>query len=414
MKTCLFVGIDTHKDSHTAAVLDNYFNTTCLITFANSYSGFDKFIKKVGSVAESRSITFGLEDSQGLGFFLADYLVQKGFSPFDVNPIYTDRARKATIHRDHSDKGDAVLIAKALIRERDKLSPAKIDKASIEIREMVCYRQMLIEESTKLKNRLHGLLFSQYMGAVNVFSDLFSKVALAFFSKYPSPHLLKGTGEDTLATFLKTHSRGRYGIEKARAMLNSLPISVDRNLSDTRAYIIDSHIKRFMDLQNELASANEKIKGLVEKSSYVCLTSVPGIDTVTAAKIISQVIDISRFSSASKLAKFAGIAPREKSSGRKKKYEKSKYGKKFLRSTIFFMALAHISRTRNGKDKNSVSRAYYLKKIAEGKTKKESLTCLSRRLIDLIFAVMRDRSIYNFSKSKFLARHTHVLDTVAS
>jgi len=77
------------------------------------------------------------------------------------------------------------------------------------------------------------------------------------------------------------------------------------------------------------------------------------------------------------------------------------------------MALTHISRTRNGKDKNSVSRAYYLKKIAEGKTKKESLTCLSRRLIDLIYAVMRDRSIYNFSKSKFLDQHTQILDTVA-
>jgi len=65
-------------------------------------------------------------------------------------------------------------------------------------------------------------------------------------------------------------------------------------------------------------------------------------------------------------------------------------------------------------DKNSISRAYYLKKISEGKTKKEAITCLSRRLVDLIFAVMRDRSIYNFSKSKFLSKHANILDTVAS
>lgn len=162
-----------------------------------------------------------------------------------------------------------------------------------------------------------------------------------------------------------------------------------------------------------MASPEEKIETLVEKSSYRCLNYVPGIESVTAAKIISQVIDISRFSSTSKLAKFVGIAPREKSTGRKKKFEKSKYGKKFLRSTIYFMALAYISGTRNGKDKNSLFQTYYLKKIAEAKTKKESLTCLSRRLIDLIYAVMRDRSIYNFSKIKFLAQHTQILDTVA-
>jgi len=349
METCLFVGIDTHKDSHTAAVMDGYFNVVDTITFANRYGGFDKFAEKVDSIAAGRSIVFGLEDSQGLGFFLADYLIQKGFSPIDVNPVYTDRARKATIHRDKSDAEDAVLIAKALIREKDKLSPVKIDKVSIELREMIRYRQVLVEESTKLKNRLHNLLFSQYMGIVNEFSDLFSKAALAFFAKYPDPHLLREVDEDTLACLLKTYSKGRHGLKKARAILSHLPTSIDPNLSNTRGYIIVSHIKRFADLKKELTSAEEKIKVMVEKSSYSCLTTVPGIKAVTAAKIISQVIDIDRFSSASKLARFAGIAPREKSTGRKKKFEKSKYGKKFLRSTIYFMALTHISRTRNGR-----------------------------------------------------------------
>ncbi len=73
------------------------------------------------------------------------------------------------------------------------------------------------------------------------------------------------------------------------------------------------------------------------------------------------------------------------------------------------MALAHISRTRDGRDKNPISRTYYLKKISEGKTKKEALTCLSRRLVDLIYAVMRDRSIYNFSKSTFTKQQDVVL-----
>ena len=78
------------------------------------------------------------------------------------------------------------------------------------------------------------------------------------------------------------------------------------------------------------------------------------------------------------------------------------------------MTLTHISRTRDGRDKNPISRAYYLKKVSEGKTKKEALTCLARRLCDLIFAIMRDRSIYNFSKSKFTKQHNVVLDTVVA
>lgn len=125
-------------------------------------------------------------------------------------------------------------------------------------------------------------------------------------------------------------------------------------------------------------------------------------------------MDISRFSSASKLARFCGIAPSERSSGRRKRYVKSKYGNKSLRSAIYFVALSQISRTRDGKDKNPISRGYYLKKVSEGKTKKEALTCLTRRLVDIIFAIMRDRSIYNFSKSRFTKQHDSLINTVAA
>ncbi|GAI66045.1 unnamed protein product, partial [marine sediment metagenome] len=65
----------------------------------------------------------GLEDSQGLDSFLAEFLLKKGFSVVDINPISTDRGRRLTVHRDKSDNRDAVLIAKTLIREKVSLHP---------------------------------------------------------------------------------------------------------------------------------------------------------------------------------------------------------------------------------------------------------------------------------------------------
>jgi len=73
--------------------------------------------------------------------------------------------------------------------------------------------------------------------------------------------------------------------------------------------------------------------------------------------------------------------------------------------------LSHISRTKNGIDKNPISRAYYLKKIAEGKTKKEAITCLQRRLCDVIFAVMRDKAEYDFLKIKSIEKSCDILET---
>jgi len=414
MKPCLFVGVDIHKNSHTAAVLDGYFEVLATIDFANNQEGFCHLDLKLKKLAGGRSLTFGLEDSHGLGSFLAQYLVNKDYPVLEINPVSTDRARRHTVARDKSDTMDAIAIAKTLIRERANLNPVRINKNSIALKEMAGYRQMLVRESTRIKNRLHVALFNQYNGILGQFGSLFGKCALAFFARYPNPVMLKGVTLGTLTNFLKANSKGRYKSEEARAILSNPDNSIATTLASTRAHIIESHAERLIQIQQELKKIEGILEDLIEASSYSCLTSIPGIDTATAAKIISGVMDIARFSSSSKLAKFCGIAPTEKSSGRKEKYQKSKYGNKSLYSTIYFMALAHISRTRNGRDKNPISRAYYLKKISEGKTKKEAITCLARRLVDLIYAVMRDRSIYNFSKSRFTKQQGSTLNTAVA
>ena len=153
MKPCLFVGVDTHKNSHTAAVLDGYFDVLTTIGFANNQEGFCHLTGKLKKLAGGRSLTFGLEDSQGLGSFLAQYLVNKGYLTLDINPVSTDRGRRYTVSRDKSDERDAIVIAKTLIKERASLHPVSINKNSVALREMVGYRQMLFRESTRIKKQ---------------------------------------------------------------------------------------------------------------------------------------------------------------------------------------------------------------------------------------------------------------------
>ena len=414
MQSYLFVGVDTHKHSHTAAVFSSYFDLLTTITFANSYQGFNQFMEKLEKLSKDKTLVFGLEDSQGLGNFLAEFLIRKDFSVMDINPISTDRGRRRTAHKDKSDYRDAILITKTLISKKDSLHKVTINKNSLALRELVKSRELLVGESTRIKNRLHVLIFNQYMENSGVFPDLFSKSALAFFSRYPDSSKLKGVSIATLTTFLKSNSRGMHGNKKAMEILSLANTNNTPDiLTDIRSSIIKKHIKRLISIQEELKDISDMLYQLVLKSSYRTLTSVPGIDIVTAAKIISQVIDIGRFSSPSKLAKFIGVAPVEKSSGRKERYQKSKHGKRYLYSAIYFIALNHISRTRDGRDNNPISRSYYLKKISEGKTKKEALTCLARRLTDVIYAIMRDGSVYSFSKVKSVRDNCKILETVA-
>ena len=98
----------------------------------------------------------------------------------EINPVSTDRGRRHTVARDKSDTMDAIVIAKTLIRERANLNPVRINKNSIALREMTGYRQMLVRESTRIKNRLHVALFNQYRGILGHFGSLFGKLSSCF------------------------------------------------------------------------------------------------------------------------------------------------------------------------------------------------------------------------------------------
>lgn len=293
MQSCLYVGVDTHKKTHTAAVFSSYFDLLATITFTNNFDGFSKFLAKLEKLPKGKTLVFGLEDSQGLGNFLAEFLLKKGFYVVDIDPVTTDRGRRRTANKDKPDSRDACLIAKTLIREKDSLHKVTINKNSLAIRELVKSRELLVGKSTRIKNRLHVLIFNQYMDISGIFSDLFSKCALAFFARYPDPSKLKGENLDSLTAFLKSNSKGRYGQRKAMEILSLVNTgNISDILTNTRSSIIKKHIRKLILIQEELKDILGMLSQLVLKSPYRTLISIPGIDIVTAAKIISQVIDI--------------------------------------------------------------------------------------------------------------------------
>jgi len=112
-----------------------------------------------------------------------------------------------------------------------------------------------------------------------------------------------------------------------------------------------------------------------------------------------EIGDVNRFASSDKLAKCAGIAPQQKSSGKKQSFKKSNRGRRQLNTAIYRIALCQIGCDRSGKPKNSKARDYFLRKISEGKTKKEALTCLQRRLCDIIYAMMKNKTEYRFNRT---------------
>ena len=130
------------------------------------------------------------------------------------------------------------------------------------------------------------------------------------------------------------------------------------------------------------ASANKKLAAAV-RASGTSLTGLFGVGPVIAGTVIGDVRQVFRFPDRDHFAAWNGTAPVEVSSGdRKRVYRLSLRGNRRVNHAIHMAAISQI------RHKHSDGRAYYEKKLAEGKTHKEALRCLKRRISDAIYAAL--------------------------
>ena len=115
------------------------------------------------------------------------------------------------------------------------------------------------------------------------------------------------------------------------------------------------------------------------RASGTTTTEIFGVGPVIAATVIGCVADVSRFASRDHFAAYNGTAPIEVSSGNRKIYRLSRRGNRRLNHAIHMAAITQI------RYRHSDGRAYYDRKLAEGKTHKEALRSLKRRISDAIY-----------------------------
>ena len=132
----------------------------------------------------------------------------------------------------------------------------------------------------------------------------------------------------------------------------------------------------------QLRETRKKL-GTAVRASGTSLTGLFGVGPVTAATVIGEVRDVSRFKNRDRFAAYNGTAPIEVSSGRPKVHRLSRRGNRRVNHAIHMAAVTQV------RQKHSEGRAYYDKKLAEGKTRREALRALKRQVSDAVFTRLR-------------------------
>ena len=167
----------------------------------------------------------------------------------------------------------------------------------------------------------------------------------------------------------------RLSAQKAARMLGGLR-AVDP-VGEQRRTMAKAHLADIRRYDREIKT-NKVLISKAVVASNTTLTDVYGVGPVVAAFLIGYTSDIGRFATADHYAAYNGTAPIEVSSGGKKRHRLSMRGNRMLNHAIHMAAITQIRHDTPG-------RVYYDKKLTEGKTKKEALRALKRRISTVVY-----------------------------
>jgi transposase len=280
-----------------------------------------------------------VENAGGLGRHLAGRLAASGESVVDVPPKLSARVRVlSTGNARKNDRVDALATALAASRN-ERLATVDPEAASEALRLLSERREDLVAERTRALNRLHGLLRDLVPGGV-----------ARTLSADRAARILRGI-----------RSQGGASARLRRCLASEV-------LRDIRTP------------DRKIADLNARIEAEVQTSGST-LTEIFGIGPILAARIIGTVGNVARFPSRGHFASYSGTAPVEASSGEVVRHRLSLAGNRKLNYALHMVAVCQArSATRGG--------AYYRKKIEEGKSRKEALRCLKRRVSDAVFRTL--------------------------
>jgi transposase len=330
----VLIGVDPHKGSVAIAVVDEAMGELVeCASFPQDRAGMRRLERWAERFPERR---WAVENAGGLGRYLAGRLAAAGESVVDVPPKLSARVR--VLSSGNARKNDGLdALATALAASRNgRLAEVDAEAASEVLRLLSERREDLVAERTRALNRLHGLLRDLVPGGV-----------------------ARPLSADRAACILRgLRPRGGASARLRRRLASEV-------LRDVRT------------LDRKIAGLNGRIEAEVEASGTT-LTEIFGIGPILAARIIGTVGDVARFPSKAHFASYCGTAPVEASSGQAVRHRLSLAGNRKLNYALHMVAVCQArSDARGG--------AYYRKKIAEGKSRKEALRCLKRRVSDAVF-----------------------------
>ena len=333
----IVVGVDVHKQSLTAVAVDELGRTVA----ARSGPVDAEILEWARTLGADR--LWALEDCRHVTRTLERTLLRAGERLVRVPPRLTAPQRRRSRTRGKSDAIDALAIARAALQEPGLEGPREGEETLHELKLLVDHRDDLVDERRRAQQRLRWHLHELD----------------------PDLHVPLGALDRTI--WLDRLSR------KLSRREQTVQLSIARELV-SRCRLLTRAI---LALDRELQQRTQTLAPT--------LTQLPGCGPVSAAKLLCEIGPIDRFRSDAQLARHAGVAPLDASSGKHQRHRLDRGGNRQLNCALHRIAITQ------GRI-HAPARAYLERKQAEGKTRREAIRCLKRQLARTVYTALKTES----------------------
>ena len=386
----IYFGIDVASEKHNCCIMDEKERVLHEFSFSNNQEGFTYLLSFLNhqSIPNGVKRHIGLEATGVYGENLTEFLRRNGFEVTTFNPLTVKKQLTATtLRKTKTDKSDAKFLAVMLARGNYEPDAPTLYHIS-ELKSLSRKRFLLVKKRSGAKNVAKALITTLFPEYKNLFTDIFGTTSMALLMKYPSARDIATCRISTLSKLIDSTSRGRFGIEKAKQIIELARISVG-NYSYADSISLSMALEEIEFFSRQIERIEHEIH-LIFKEHPSPILTIPGIGEVIGAMIISEIGNIERFSNPNKLLAFAGLEPSIYQSGKFTPTSGSmvKRGSPYLRWAILWASrLVPRYSTTFGE--------YFDKKSAEGKHFNVATSHVAKKLVRVIFSLEKNGAVFS-------------------
>lgn len=381
----IYVGIDVAKLQHQVAILDDkgeIYKDDFVIE--NSQSGFQKLHETLCYIQTEtmQECQVAMEDTGHYNLSILQFLKRNKYLAYCYNPILIKEFSKVyTLRKTKTDKTDALVIAKKLMTDFEKREK-NLNETSMELKELTRHRQRLGKHHSFLKTQYTRVLEQSFPELATYGQVRHSAYMIKLLKKYPSPKKIAAARQKTLSNLLDVNN-SQLSASKLQQLAKE---SVGYYSEVTELELIQT-IEQLYLYEKQIKKVDKSIQEIMDILDSPIVT-IPGISYRLGSIILAEIGDIHNFETPSQLLAFAGMEPSIYESGKSKGAGKMvKRGSPYLRWAMYHAArlIAIYSPT---------FKAYYTKKKLEGKHYNVVISHVAKKLMRVIFHLLRKGESY--------------------